>query len=139
MMGVPLPDSTQYDKIEDVTNAGYPAFNYLGKLAANGHLAHGDDTAVRIKSVIKTNTTENNKARTGTFKKGIISFNGKNKIHLFYSSRKHCGENMLSLLEKRDPNLPEIKYMCDALSSIKAILIVSGKEYHLEYKNLGAF
>jgi transposase len=128
MMGVPLPDSTQYDKIEDVANAGHAAFNCLEKLAANGHLAHGDDTTVRIKSVIKANTTENNKARTGTFTTGIISFKGKNKIHLFYSGRKHCGENMLALLEKRDPSLPEIKYMCDALSSnmpasLKAILI----------------
>lgn len=128
MMGVPLPDSTQIDKIEDVANAAHSAFKHLEKLAANGHLVHGDDTSIRIKSVIKANKALDDKVRKGTFTTGIISFNGNHKIHLFYSGRKHCGENMLALLEERDPNLPEIKYMCDALSSnmpasLKAILI----------------
>ena len=128
LVGVPLPDSTQFDKIEEVANAAHPAFSHLEEVAANGHLAHGDDTTVRIKSIIKENKSLDKKARKGTFTTGIISFNGENKIHLFYSSRKHCGENMLTLLEKRDPSLPEIKYMCDALSSnmpssLKAVLI----------------
>ncbi len=129
MMGVPLPDSTQIDKIEEVANAGHSAFKYLEKLAANGHLIHGDDTSVRIRSVIKENKGFlDQKARKGTFTTGIISFNGEHKIHLFYSGRKHCGENMLALLEKRDPSLPDVKYMCDALgsnmpASLKAIFI----------------
>lgn len=127
-IGIPLPSSTQFDKIEEVANDAYPAFKYLEKLAANGHLMHGDDTRVRIQSVLKANKNLDEKARVGTFTTGLISFNGKNKIHLFYSGRKHCGENILSLLEKRDPNLPLVKYMCDALpanmpSGLKAIVI----------------
>jgi hypothetical protein len=77
---------------------------------------------------MKENKVLGKNVRKGMFTTGIISFNGDHKIHLFYSSRKHCGENIMALLEKRDPNLPEILYMCDALGSnmppgLKAILI----------------
>lgn len=127
-VGIPLPDSTQFDKIEDVANAAYPAFKYAEQMAANGRLVHGDDTNAKIKSIMKENKGLEKKARKGMFTTGIISFNGEYKIHLFYSGRRHCGENMLALLEKRDPNLPEALYMCDALGSnmpsgLKAILI----------------
>ncbi len=128
MVGVPLPDSTQYDKTEDVANASYFAFNHLERMSANGRLAHGDDTKVRIKSIIQANKGLDKKSRTGMFTTGLMCFNGDHKIYLFYSGRKHCGENMLDLLKKRDPNLPKIQYMCDALNSnmpasLKAILI----------------
>ncbi len=127
-IGVPLPSSTQFDKSEEVANDACPAFKHLEKLAANGHLMHGDDTSVRIQSIIKSNKSLDEKARVGTFTTGLISFNGNNKIHLFYSGRNHCGENILSLLEKRDPDLPLVKYMCDALPSnmpkgLKALII----------------
>jgi transposase len=70
----------------------------------------------------------NNDARKGAFATGILSFNHQQKIHLFYGSRKHCGENVLALLEKRETTAPEIQYMCDALShnmptSLKATFI----------------
>ncbi len=128
LVGVPLPDSTQFDKIEDVGNAGYYAFNHLERMGANGRLAHGDDTKVRIKSIIQANKGLDKKSRTGMFTTGLMCLNEDHKIYLFYSGRKHCGENMLSLLEKRDPNLPKIQYMCDALNSnmpasLKATLI----------------
>ena len=62
------------------------------------------------------------------FTTGIISFYQEHQIHLFYSGRKHCGENIAALLEKRDSHLPSIKYMCDALASnmstnLRAIII----------------
>jgi transposase len=128
LVGVPLPDSTQFDKIEDVANVGYAAFNHLESMGANGRLAHGDDTKVRIKSIIQANKGLDKKSRTGMFTTGLMCFNGDHKIYLFYSGRKHCGENMLSLLEKRDASLPKIQYMCDALNSnmpasLKAIFI----------------
>ncbi len=128
LVGVPLPDSTQFDKIEDVGNASYYAFNHLEKMGANGRLAHGDDTRVRIKSIIQANKGLDKKSRTGMFTTGLMCLNGEHKIYLFYSGRKHCGENMLDLLKKRDPSLPKIQYMCDALNSnmpasLKAILI----------------
>lgn len=128
LVGVPLPDSTQFDKIEDVGNVSYYAFNHLEIMGANGRLAHGDDTRVRIKSIIQANKGLDKKARTGMFTTGLMCLNENHKIYLFYSGRKHCGENMLDLLKKRDPSLPKIQYMCDALNSnmpasLKAIFI----------------
>jgi len=127
-IGVPLPDSTQFDKIEDVANCAHPVFKQMERFAANGHLAHGDDTGVTIQSLIKENKLLGEDIRKGMFTTGVISFYKEHQIHLFYSGRKHCGENMLTLLGQRDPNLPMIKYMCDALpcnmpTSLKAIII----------------
>jgi len=127
-IGVPLPDSTQFDKIEEVANCAHPVFKQMEKFAANGHLAHGDDTNVKIQSLIRENKDGDESERCGMFTTGIISFYKEYQIHLFYSGRKHCGENMLALLGQRDPNLPMIKYMCDALSrnmpeKLKAIII----------------
>lgn len=128
MIGIPLPDSTQFDKIEDVANAAYPMFKRMEYLAANGELAHGDDTKIKIQSLIRENKSFADEVRKGLFTTGIISFYREHQIHLFYSGRKHCGENMLALLANRDPTLPEIKYMCDALpcnmpKNLKATLI----------------
>ena len=127
-IGVPLPDSTQFDKTEDVANAAHPVFKQMEQFAANGHLAHGDDTSVKIQSLIKENKSIESNVRKGMFTTGIVSFYEEYQIHLFYSGRLHCGENMLALLAKRDPSLPPIKYMCDALgrnmpASLKAIII----------------
>ena len=127
-IGVPLPDSTQFDKIEDVANCAHPVFKQMERFAANGHLAHGDDTGVTIQSLIRENKLLDDDVRKGMFTTGIISFYKEYQIHLFYSGRKHCGENMLTLLGQRVPNLPMIKYMCDALpcnmpKKLKAIII----------------
>ena len=130
VLGVPLPDSTQWDLIDEVANDVCPAFRYLEKLAAKGDLFHADDTNVRILSniVANTNLPEDSKVRKGTFTTGILSYIDNNKIQLFYSSKKHAGENMHALLTQRPQNLPAPKYMCDALSrnipaALKHILI----------------
>lgn len=49
LLGIPLPNSTQWDLIEQVGNDVYPVFYYLEYLAAQGHLAHLDDTTGRLK------------------------------------------------------------------------------------------
>lgn len=48
MLGVPMPDATQWDQIERVGDSGYVVFRYLERLAAQGELVFQDDTAVRI-------------------------------------------------------------------------------------------
>jgi transposase len=128
-VGIPLPDSTQWQLVEQLADCVYPVFGALEKLAACGHLVHVDDTTVRILSAIKENKTLlNRKDRKGTFTTGVLSYYQQHKIYLFYSSRKHAGENMLDVLSQRNPHLPPIQYMCDALSrnmpeALKAILI----------------
>lgn len=128
-VGIPLPDSTQWQLVEQLADCVYPVFHALEKLAACGHLVHVDDTTVRILSAIKENKTlKNRKDRRGTFTTGVLSYYQQHKIYLFYSGRKHAGENMMSVLAHRSEELPPIQYMCDALSrnmpnELKAILI----------------
>jgi len=117
LLGIPLPNSTQWDLIEQVANDIHPIFYYLEYLAAQGHLTHVDDTNVKILSKIKGSRDINHpKLRKGTFTTGIISYFQDQTIHLNYSSSKHAGENMTRLLNKREKHLPPPSYMCDALS-----------------------
>jgi hypothetical protein len=115
-IGTPLPDSTQHDLLEQLANDIHPAYKYMESFGANGSLFHGDDTGVTIKSLIAANKLVNDGDRVGMFTTGIVAYNDNQIIYLFYSGRKHTGENMMDLLSKRDPKLPTPKFMCDALS-----------------------
>lgn len=55
MLGVPVPDATQWDQIEKVGDCGSMVLEYLERLAAQGELIHQDDTAVRMLSLIGEN------------------------------------------------------------------------------------
>jgi hypothetical protein len=55
MLGVPVPDSTQWDQIEKVGDYCYVVFEYFEFLAAQGEVIHPDDTSVRIVTLIKDN------------------------------------------------------------------------------------
>ena len=44
MLGVPVPDATQWDQIEQVGDCGYVVFAHLEHLAAQGELIYQDDT-----------------------------------------------------------------------------------------------
>ena len=54
--------------------------------------------------------------RTGVFTTGIVSTREGRKIALFFSGRKHAGENITDVLAKRASELPRPTQMCDALS-----------------------
>lgn len=128
-LGMPLPDSTQWQLVEEVANSVYPIFYHLENLAAQGRLVHADDTTVRILSCILENKNpETNLKRKGMFTTGILSYVAENKIYLYYSGRQHAGENIKNVLANRNKTLPPIQYICDALSrnvpdELKVILI----------------
>src|SRR5262249_43789239 len=100
-----------------VANCVYPVVKVLEKMAANGTHINHDDTKVRILDAIRANQLEPEKKRKGTFTTCIFAQAGEHKICLYYSSSKHDGENVSSVLEKRDKDLPPIIRMCDALSA----------------------
>lgn len=52
MLGVPVPEATQWDQIECVGDSGSGVFASLERLAAQGELIDQDDTPVRIVSLI---------------------------------------------------------------------------------------
>lgn len=117
LLGLPLPDSTQWDLIESVADCGYTVLNVLERMAANATNVNHDDTKVKILDVMRANKLEPDKKRKGMFTTCIYAQSGDYKICLYYSGVKHGGENMTTLLEKRNKNLPPVIQMCDALSA----------------------
>lgn len=115
LLGVPLPDATQWDLVEQVANCLYPIFIYLETLAAEGNIIQNDDTKVRILSLIQENKQEPERKRKGMQTTGILSHVQGRKIALFYSGRDHSGENMTDLLLLRPGEMGPPQQMCDAL------------------------
>ncbi|GAG45280.1 unnamed protein product, partial [marine sediment metagenome] len=115
LLGFPLPDSTQWDLVDKLAGYCYPVFNELKKLAANGRLIHNDDTTLKIQEVmkaIKSGTHDGD--RTGMYTTGIIAEYEGHQISLFLNGTQHAGENLSDILEKREPDKPDIIQMCDA-------------------------
>lgn len=114
-LGIPLPSSTQWDIIKNSADFFKPAYKKLIELAAQGELFHNDDTTIKIQSLIKENKA-GNPDRKGMFTTGIVSVLDGRKIVLFFSGRKHAGENLGTVLSTRDTSLRTPIQMCDALS-----------------------
>jgi hypothetical protein len=55
------------------------------------------------------------KERTGTFTSGIVSIRGGRRIALFFTGRRHAGENLQRVLQERASELGLAIQMCDAL------------------------
>lgn len=130
MLGVPVPEATQGDQIECVGDSGYVVFAYLERLAAQGELIYPDDTPVRILSLIDENQERQAQAeamglsrsqeRTGMYTTALAVKVGERTICLYYSGRAHAGENLASLLQKRQAGQDKPLVMSDALTSNEA-------------------
>ena len=124
MLGVPVPDATQWDQIEQVGDCGYVVFAHLERLAAQGELIYQDDTSVRILSLIKENQQlqaqaeaqglSRSKERTGMFTTALVVQVGERMICLYYAGRSHAGENLAALLEQRQAAQGKPLVMSDA-------------------------
>jgi transposase len=127
MLGVPVPDATQWDQIEIVGDCAYKVFEQMEREAAQGELIFQDDTAVRILSLMQENRElfdqakaqglSTPKARTGMHTTALAVQVGENTAILYYSSRRHAGENLQGLLDQREAGLEKPLAMSDALSS----------------------
>lgn len=119
-LGVPLPVSTGWDKTEEAADLIYPVYEELKRQAAQGGLIHNDDTGMKILAVMKeiAEDVKNNqgKTRTGIFTTGMVSIVQDQKIVLFFTGRRHAGENFADLLEKRETDLGPPIQMSDAKS-----------------------
>jgi len=131
LVGVPVPDATQWDQVEHVADCAYLVFEYLVYLAAQGHLIYQDDTPVRILSLIKENLqwqqaqehtpeTSASSERTGMQSTALVVKVGEHTICLYFSGRDHAGENLQTLLEQRQAGLDKPIVMSDALSRNEA-------------------
>jgi transposase len=128
LVGVPVPDATQWDQVELVGDCAHPLFKYLERLAAQGEIIFQDDTPGRILTLIEENQKAGAQAkapgdavaRTGMYTTALIVQVGERRICLYYTGRQHAGENLAALLAKREPQRSKPLVMSDALSSNKA-------------------
>src|SRR5437867_2045578 len=102
--GVPLPASTQFERVEALADAVHPIFRLLKRMAANQQLFHTDDTGARIIELQEENRSRAPGERTGIFTTGIVATSVEGSaqtIVLYASGRCHAGENLDKLLKER--------------------------------------
>lgn len=116
LVGMPLPDATQWELVEQVADSTYPLYEHLKRLGAQQPLVYQDDTGARILSLIAENRADPPPARKGMYTT-VLRFEGEQSICLYFTGRQHAGENLDDLLALRDPGLPPIQWMSDGLAA----------------------
>ena len=126
-LGVPLPASTQWDIVQAVAASLAPAFAELIRQAAQGEVLHNDDTTVKILELMGERARQEALARAvgdvgdaeqrrGLYTSGVVALRDGHRVALFFSGRRHAGENLAQVLAHRAAQLPPPIQMCDALS-----------------------
>jgi transposase len=127
--GIPLPASTQWDIVHKAAKPLSPILKELIRQAALGDIVYNDDTTVRIldwmglrakQKAFKEDTDEivlnkDGSQRCGMYTTGIVSTCENWRIALFFSGRRHAGENLMKVLGQRSDALPPPIQMCDPL------------------------
>jgi transposase len=124
---VPLPASTQWDIVHVVAANLAPAFAELIRQAAQGEVLHNDDTTVKILELMgergrqeallsAAGDVSNADQRSGLYTSGVVALRDGHRVALFFSGRRHAGENLAQVLKHRTEQLPPPIQMCDALS-----------------------
>jgi hypothetical protein len=126
LVGVPVPDATQWEQVEHVGNCAYPLFKHLERLAAQGEVIYQDDTPARVLTLIEEHRQQPRQApaeaslRTGMQTTALIVQVGEQRICLYYTGRQHAGENLEALLAQREAQRGKPLVMSDALASNSA-------------------
>jgi transposase len=122
-LGVPLPASTQWDVVEAVATSLAPVLDELIRQAAQGEVLHNDDTTVKILELMGQRArqealadAESDDGRRGLYTSGVVALRDGHRVALFFSGRRHAGENLEQVLARRAEELPPPIQMCDALS-----------------------
>ncbi len=117
-LGIPLPSSTQWEVAYRLALSLAPIYTELIRQAAQGEVLHNDDTTARIlKLESPPRVGKNGKERTGLYTSGILSTKDKREIAVFFTGRKHAGENLADVLSQRNADLCIPIQMCDGISA----------------------
>ena len=117
-LGIPLPAATQCEIVQETTAQIQPAMDELIRQAAQDDVVHNDDTSMRVLSLDRDAASDADigAERTGVFTSGIVSIGEGHRIGLYFTGRKHAGENLADVLKQRAAGLGPTIQMCDALS-----------------------
>jgi transposase len=124
---IPLPASTQWEIVEAVAAKLTPAWEELIRQAAQGEVLHNDDTTVKILELMGSRgrpevqggaagEVDDADQRRGLYTSEVVSLCDGQRVALFFSGRRHAGENLAEVLKLRAAELPPPIQMCDALS-----------------------
>jgi len=120
---IPLAASTQWDIVHAAAALIAPAYEELIRQAAQGDVIHNDDTIVRILELMGARARktpppddEQHPKRTGLFTSGVVAVSSGVRIALFFSGRRHAGENLSEVLQHRAAELAAPIQMCDGLA-----------------------
>jgi len=121
-LGIPLPATTQWGIVEHSGHQLQPALDELTRQAAQGEIFHNDDTGAKILALTGRardpagSDLPDRRDRTGVFTSGVVSLLHGRRIALFFTGRRHAGENLAVVLRQRASELGPPIQMCDALS-----------------------
>ncbi len=118
-LGMPLPDSTQWDLMfehQEMLKALYQAFS---QDAANGLAMCYDDTSVKILEEIKAKrlAEKGQKNKHNTFTTGLVSLHEDHDTYLYMTDNRVAGQFIAEILALRNPELELPIIMCDALAA----------------------
>ena len=91
---IPLPASTQWGIVKETAEQLEPALEELIRQAAQGEVVYNDDTGMKVLVLDAPDQPE----RTGVFTSGIISTREGQRMALFFTGRRHAGENLSAVL-----------------------------------------
>src|SRR4051794_37693852 len=92
--------------------ASPPAFDELIRQAAQGEVLHDDDTTVKILELmgprgrqealagVATYASDSDERR-GLYTSGVVALRDGHRVALFFSGRRHAGENLARVLAHR--------------------------------------
>lgn len=118
-LGVPLPESTQWELLVPLFQSALPIFEELRRQTASSPVLYNDDTSMRILELRRPGSAtaaQIDPERKGTFTTGIVGNVGQYSVALFMTGWQHAGENLAQVLQHRSAQLPPPIQMCDALS-----------------------
>ncbi len=121
-LGIPLPAATQWEAVAEVAEVLRPAWEESIHQAAQAEVFYNDDTSMKILGLARASPprteeeASSSHERTGQFTSGIVSTRQGQQVALFFTGRRHAGENFARVLAQRSAGLPPPIQMCDALS-----------------------
>jgi hypothetical protein len=120
---IPLAASTQWGIVDAASLLLVAAYEELIRQAAQGEVVYNDDTTVKILELMGERAKKSpppedphDPDRTGLFTSGVVSTRAGLPIAIFFSGRRHAGENLAEVLKHRAAELAAPIQMCDGLT-----------------------
>ena len=102
-LGVPLPESTQWETMLPLAQQAQPILEELITQAAQSPLLHHDDTTMRILDLRRPGSAtalQIDPQRKGTFTSNLLAYVQHHPVALYFTGWQHAGENLAAVLRR---------------------------------------